>query len=211
MATALRRTVDVVCALSVFGLVAGILYSANDEVRERQSILAVATDVQRFRQALMTRAAYNGADLNTRGWPSTVDPTWFTNDPPRNMLVTPDRPWVEVATPDEAPLKDPQIRMTINGTLASFWYNPYQGVIRARVPVAINDRKALDLYNAVNGTNLDSIYAPAPPPRAPAAEDKALTASAEPKAEAPADPPPSREIAPDLDPTRPSPMPAPKP
>jgi hypothetical protein len=46
--------------------------------------------------------------------------------------------------------------MAIDNSVASFWYNPYQGVIRARVPIVISDRKAL--YNSVNRTRLDSIY-----------------------------------------------------
>ncbi len=209
MATTLRRVVDVVCALSVVGLVAAILYYANDEVQERQSILAVATDVQRFRQALMTRAAYNGASLNARGWPTTIDPAWFTSDPPRNMLVTPDRPWVEVATADEAMLKDPMVRMTISTTQASFWYNPYQGIIRARVPVAINDRKALELYNAINGTALDSIYAPAMPASTFPADAEKPEPATEPLSTPSASAEPIALTPQDLDPTKPHPKPHP--
>jgi hypothetical protein len=170
MSTLLRRTVDVACALCVTALVGGVIYFAKQEATERQAILAVASDLARFRQTLTTRAAYNGTDLNSRGWPNTIDPKWFQSDPPRNMLVTPDRPWVDVATSEEALLKDPPVRMTVSRLQASFWYNPFQGIIRARVPVVINDRKALEMYNTVNGTSLDSIYAPPPPVKVAVAE-----------------------------------------
>src|SRR5436189_110153 len=53
--------------------------------------------------------------------------------------------------------------------VAGVLYFANEGV-RARVPVEINDRKALYLYTSVNGTNLDSIYAPAMPPK-PIASD----------------------------------------
>lgn len=158
----LRRTVDVVSVLAAAGLIAFISYASSDHLRERQTIGAVAANVDRFRQVLAYRAAANEAEVNQRGWPVTVDPQWFNGDPPRNLLVSPERPWVEVATPNEAQLMDPPVRMTLDPKLASFWYNPYQGIIRARVPVSINDAKALSLYNAVNGTHLESIYAPAP-------------------------------------------------
>jgi hypothetical protein len=39
-----------------------------------------------------------------------------------------------------------------------FWYNPYQGVIRTRVPPAISDQRSLDLYNRLNRCNLSSIF-----------------------------------------------------
>jgi hypothetical protein len=41
---------------------------------------------------------------------------------------------------------------------AAFWYNPYKGILRARVPYDISDERALDLYNRVNGTSVSSIY-----------------------------------------------------
>ena len=163
MVGTLRRTVDVVSVLAAGGLIAFISIATSDRMREKREVESVASDVARFQQVLSYRAAANQAEVNQRGWPITVDPQWFSGDPPRNVLVSPERPWVEVATPAEATLADPPMRMTINPKLASFWYNPYQGIVRARVPVSISDAKALSLYNAVNGTRLSTIYAPAAP------------------------------------------------
>jgi hypothetical protein len=154
----LRTTVNVVSALGAIGLVVFISYYSSARVRERRAAQAVAAGVDKFRKVLAFRAAANETQTNGRGWPVTVDPEWFSGDPPRNVLVTPDRPWVEIATVAEAPLHDPPVRMTIDNRVASFWYNPYQGVVRARVPVSISDQKSLDLYNQINGTSLDSIY-----------------------------------------------------
>src|SRR5262245_28375102 len=118
-----RRAVDIVCALFAVGVVAGILYFNSEEMREGRVVTSMTSELRRFREAIDTRAAA-GTDTNARGWPNTIDPTWFGNDPPRNALVTPDRPWVEVATPEEATLTDPEVRMTLSPLLASFWYNP---------------------------------------------------------------------------------------
>jgi hypothetical protein len=162
MTATLRSTVNVVSVLAAGGLIGFLAHSSSEKAREQQTIDSLAADVDRFRQVLAYRAAANQTEVNPRGWPVTVDPEWFNGDPPRNTLVSPDRPWVEVAPPSQAALSDPPMRMTVDGRLAAFWYNPYQGVVRARVPVSINDAKAISLYNAINGTHLDSIYAPAP-------------------------------------------------
>jgi hypothetical protein len=154
----LRTTVNVVSALGAIGLVVFISYHSSARVREKRAAQSVAAGVDKFRKVLAFRAAANETQTNGRGWPVTVDPAWFGGEPPRNVLVTPDRPWVEIATVAEASLNDPPVRMTIDNKVASFWYNPYQGVIRARVPVSISDQKSLDLYNQINGTSLDSIY-----------------------------------------------------
>ena len=154
----MRRVVDVAAVLMAVGMISAISWAIDGRMKSYQAVQKVASETERFRQMIAMRAAGSNADLNPRGWPKTIDPSWFTEGPPRNTLVTPERPWVEIATEDEAQLSNPMIRMTVNPSLASFWYNPYQGIVRARVPVTISDREALDWYNTINGTNLDSIY-----------------------------------------------------
>lgn len=196
--TTLRRTVDVVTGLAAVGLVAFVTFASATQIRERKLVQEVAADLARFRQVLAYKAASKQVEINGRGWPTTVDPEWFGGEPPRNPLVTPERPWVEIAPPDEAELSDPPVRMAISPLHASFWYNPYQGIVRARVPVSISDEKALRLYNAVNGTALANIYAPIPDPAPPVEKpegEKTETAEAEepnldPTAQAPERPEP---------------------
>jgi hypothetical protein len=154
----LRRAVDAAGILAAIGLIAAVASFSSEQHKEKQALSRVSRDLDRFREALSLRAASDQGQVNARGWPITVDPTWFGSDPPRNAMVSPDRPWVEIATPEQASLKDPPVRLTLDGTVAGFWYNPYQGIVRARVPIQISDRKALELYNTVNGTRLDSIY-----------------------------------------------------
>jgi hypothetical protein len=42
--------------------------------------------------------------------------------------------------------------------MAAFWYNPYQGILRARVPVMISDEESLSVYNRINSSSLTSIF-----------------------------------------------------
>lgn len=167
--------------LAAIGFTAGLGSHLAAEYREHQKVKAVAADVARFKQTLSYQAALKQAELNSRGWPVTIDAEWFGSDPPRNRLVSPDRPWVEIATPGQAEMMDPPVRITIDNSVASFWYNPYQGVVRARVPLVLSDQRALELYNTINGTRLDTIYGKEMPvePAPATPEIKAAEAPAE--------------------------------
>lgn len=174
----MRRIVEVIVVLGVVGLFGWMLMFRSQHQKLDREASFVTEEVRRFELEIKLRAATadgTGTELTGRKWPSTIDPNWF-DEPPRNTLLSPDRPWVEVAPPAHSELTDPVMRIALDNELASFWYNPYQGVIRARVPVTINDRQALALYNQVNRTALTSLYAAPPtvekPADAPTNEDK---------------------------------------
>lgn len=214
--TTLRRTVDLVTVAAALGLVGGLGYYQFERSRVHTHEVQVADDLRRFEQMVQLRAATKDVELNGRGWPLTIDPEWFGDAPPRNLLLSPDRPWVEVAQPEEAELRDPVDRVALDDTLASFWYNPYQGVVRARVPLRINDEQTLALYNRVNATALDSIYSKVRPQSAtagaPAPESGAHSPAVPPTAtptttvDATPAPSPTDEMTSEaLDPTKPLP------
>lgn len=149
---------DVVAAVGLLGIVGGAVYLQRER-RESESLIQMAqTDLRRMELEIKYRAATKTAELNARGWPVTVDPAWFADKPPDNPLLENNRPWVEVAGTSQAELLHPPVRMAINSELASFWYNPYQGVVRARVPVMVSDEKATELYNKINGVVMPSIF-----------------------------------------------------
>jgi hypothetical protein len=172
---AMRWMRDVVAAIGLVGVVGGALYVQRAEREEEALFQSAQTDVRRMELEIKFRAATKTTDLNARGWPVTIDPTWFKDSAPVNALLDDDRPWVEVAGTQQAELLHPPIRMAVDKNLAAFWYNPYQGVIRARVPVMVSDDKATELYNRINGVGMPSIFVresvadrPKPAPVAPA-------------------------------------------
>ncbi len=221
----LRSTVNFVTVLAAVGLVGGLGAFQMREQRNGEMADELTRDVREFQQMVHVRAATKDVELNGRGWPVTINPEWFSGDPPRNPLLSAERPWVEIAPPEDAHLSDPRVRIALDSRYASFWYNPYQGIVRARVPMKINDQLTLDLYNMVNGTTLPSIFRAigesASPARgalaAPATGASAATPSTPtptPTIETPAPepevppppvmPPPVDELSPDaLDPTKP--------
>jgi hypothetical protein len=173
---------DVVAAIGLLGLVGGTLYLQRERREEDALFQHVQTDVRRMELEIKYRAATKTTELNARGWPVTIDPSWFKDKPPVNTLLNDDRPWVEVAGTAQAELMHPPVRMAVDKSLAAFWYNPYQGVVRARVPVMVSDDKATELYNRINGVGMPSIFvresvADRPKSAEPAATDPAAPAA----------------------------------
>lgn len=94
---------------------------------------------------------------------TTIDPGWFRRlqlgeAPPRNALLDSRRPWIEIAAETNRALDHPPRPFATNESDAAFWYNPYRGIVRARVPAALSESEALDAYNTINGTTLHSLF-----------------------------------------------------
>lgn len=156
--TRMRWVRDLALLIVIAGFIGGGVIMLRQQRDQEALVQQVAAELVRMETEVKFRSATRGAELNARGWPVTVDPKWFQPRPPMNTLVSPDRPWVEVANMSEAGLTHPPVRVTIDTTLAAFWYNPYQGIVRARVPAMVNDERTLQVYNRINGSGLSSLF-----------------------------------------------------
>lgn len=154
----MRWVLDIIAVLTAAGLVTAVIMFNRAKTRDETQIQQTSTDLRRIELELKYRSVTKNAELNEFGWPSTVSPEWFDKDLPRNTLVSPKRPWLEVAGESEAKLMHPPVRLAVDDSIASYWYNPFQGVVRARVPVMLSDQEAVNLYNRVNGTSLGTIF-----------------------------------------------------
>ena len=155
----MRWVRDLALLLVIAALVGGVLVHLRRSRDQEQMVQQAAAEVMRMETELRYRSATQSADLNARGWPVTIDPKWFTESrPPMNLLVSQNRPWVEVAGPDQAGLLHPRARVAVEESLAAFWYNPYQGIVRARVPVMMSDEHTVEVYNRVNSCSISSIF-----------------------------------------------------
>jgi hypothetical protein len=148
---------DIMLLALLSAIAAGVLWYQSQKADEQAILDRTTANTQRLEREVRFRAATKAGELNARGWPMTVDPTWFDSDPPQNFLVTDDRPWIEVAGPEDAGLQHPPIRLTLDDKTAAFWYNPYEGIVRARVPIQMTDDAATAMYNAVNQVSISSI------------------------------------------------------
>lgn len=154
----MRWVLDILAVLTAAGLIAAVVMFQRVQGQSEAQVERAATDLRRLELEIKYRSVTKNAELNEFGWPVTVDPKWFGEDLPRNMLVSTRGAWIEIAGPGEAKLLNPRVRLAVDDSIAGFWYNPAQGVIRARVPVMVSDQEAVDLYNRINGTALASAF-----------------------------------------------------
>lgn len=158
--SSMRRIVDVIA----LGLCLVVVTLVVIQQTRNESVESVVTQTElslaQFHEVLKVQATTNGVAVNGRGWPNTIEGHWFEDDPPRNHLLTGDRPWVELAPAEDADRDHPAdpVAFDLEGhNAASFWYNPYRGVVRARVAPQINEDETLALYNRVNGVFLATL------------------------------------------------------
>lgn len=167
----MRRLTDILLGATIVGLGAGAMLHGKQEATEEARITAVRARVQQIEAQIRLRAAAGEVEVNARGWPVTVDPAWFDERAPRNLLLSGARPWLEIAPPEHADLEHPPVRVAIDRTTAGFWYNPGNGVVRARVPATVSDARATALYNRINDVALSSIFEGMAAPDSAVADD----------------------------------------
>ena len=152
----MRLLIDTLIAVMLVALLGGLLWSRQQERRER-------ADVEAVRGALATladQAAYHGAlghiSNSPAGYPVHMMPDWFGEALPVNALLSAEHPWIDLAPPGDTAAHPPDPIAT-SESQAGFWYNPNLGVFRARVPESESDRHALEAYNEVNRSALSEL------------------------------------------------------
>lgn len=155
----MRLILDSLMAVALAALLWGILHTQQVEKQHERDVETVRANVRLIQQQIMLQAALERVARNEYGFPITIDPEWFGDMVPLNPLVGAGHDWMEIATADEARLAHPDVRTADDPSLSCFWYNPVNGIVRARVPHGVSDEKALALYNFVNGCNLPSLFA----------------------------------------------------
>jgi len=155
----MRLVFDTLVALMLAGLLAGLLIHQRHQEEHQQVVNHVRNQVRVIEQQIMLQAALEKVPRNEYGYPITIDPVWFENELPRNRLVTGPNPWIEVAKDSKPSVEHPHYRVVMHESMAGFWYNPTNGIVRARIPQQVSDQDTLELYNYVNGSHLGSLFA----------------------------------------------------
>jgi len=156
----MRTLVNMVAALTALVGLAAVLWFGWAQASREIQIGAARRAVERIGQEVARRASMDETMRTATGWPVTIDPKWFEDGVPRNALLAGStRAWIEIASEEEKSLSDPRERSArgADARLAEFWYNPANGVVRARVATELSDAEAIDAYNRINGTHLDAI------------------------------------------------------
>lgn len=154
----MRLLIDTLVAVMLAGVLAGVVYLQNLDTAHEEQVAETVESIRQIQQQIILQAALEQVALNSAGYPETVDVEWFELAVPQNTLLSGDRPWLEVAGVEQRDALNPNKLTATDSTVASFWYNPYQGIVRARVPAEVTDQTALAMYNRVNGTALTSLF-----------------------------------------------------
>ncbi|MEO1717240.1 MAG: hypothetical protein AAFR76_09025 [Planctomycetota bacterium] len=153
----MRRIVDLMALLTIVAIAAA-WYVTRDTGELQNTAEQARQEVDRLRAAVLLRSQSDRHLLNKHGWPLAIDPAWFgTDDLPMNPLVDADRPWLEVAAPEQTGWQHPRPIFVVDRSTAMFWYNPALGIVRARVELQGTDGQTISLYNATNNAKLTSI------------------------------------------------------
>jgi hypothetical protein len=154
----MRLLLHLLVTLTAAAVLGGLaLFYAKSQQTEAEFELA-RQEVSRFQQQIHLQTALASSEDQSAQPPASVDPTWFEGDVPRNPLLGPEHPWVEIAGPEMHDRLHPFDLAAADESVATFWYNPYLGVVRARVPVGISDLRTLERYNNINDSALPSLF-----------------------------------------------------
>jgi hypothetical protein len=154
----MRMVLNILIVLTAALLLAGVMWQHRVHSEERQRIEQARDDVKHFHRVIALQAALNNIERSSRGYPMVIEPSWFDGELPTNPLLSPTHPWLEIAHPHHAELRHPLTRAANSSTYARFWYNPANGIVRARVPRGASDAATLRLYNKVNDSNLTRLF-----------------------------------------------------
>ena len=154
----LKRVLDITLLVLVLSIVIGGVIWSRAGHEETSAIDGTRSAISRLEREIRLRSGTASAELNPRGWPVRIESGWFAGSAPRNLLLSDDHPWMEIAPPSDAGLEHPRVRIAIDRSTASFWYNPANGIIRARTPGGVSDKRTTEVYNLVNSSSLSSIF-----------------------------------------------------
>jgi len=134
------------------------MWSHRDTRTLRAATVDTEQSVATLQRQVHLQSALHARSSTDRSYPESIDPGWFEKAVPRNALLTDARPWLEIASDSERARTHPQSLIAACEADACFWYNPWNGIVRARVPADLADALALDIYNQVNGAHLTDLF-----------------------------------------------------
>lgn len=156
--TDMRLVLDILVAVMLIAMLAGAVYFGHFNDPSGSAQETCRSELRRFQRQVTLQAALQRGDGGDLAHPGTIDPDWFSGGLPTNPLLGPAHPWVEVIDEGQRNLEHPVDPAITDPAVARFWYNPYRGIVRARVPASMSDTAAVDLYNFVNDAELVSLF-----------------------------------------------------
>lgn len=135
------------------------LHERQSQAMREEAVAATERSLATIRSEVKRRVGLGDGPFSPTGWPSKVNESWFKDRTLENALLPEIQGLrVEVAGADEAMLTHPVKTFVGDHEESAYWYNPYLGIVRARVPYQRTDGETLALYNDVNDCELSSLF-----------------------------------------------------
>lgn len=142
--------IEILIVVIILGILASAVMPKFSDAREDATASTLQTTIASVKSRIDYEKVVNGA------YPSALQASWFVG---RQLPTHPDNTFgvssVQVET--TAGRQHPTSKVLKAGVLGAFWYNPTEGVFRARVADQGNSTSTLDFYNRVNGSSETSL------------------------------------------------------
>ncbi len=150
----MRTVIDTLIAVVLLGMLAGVGWYKLRGAEEDKRVTVTQAALQLIHGQVLYHAGLGDVPLNKSGHPVSIDAGWFETEP-TNACVEGEAPWMQVAQEAAYRQRHPK-KIVADIDHAMFWYNPYLGVVRARVSAQISEQETVTLYNQVNGATLEA-------------------------------------------------------
>lgn len=154
----MRTLLNILVVVMLAGILVGVVMIRSNKGIKQDQIRTARDEVRRFQRQITFQATIAEVELTAEVYPVTADPNSFHGNLPQNLLIEAGHPWVEIAGRNERSFLHPLDIVVRDAVAAQFWYNPYKGIVRARVPADISDAIALEVYNQVNDSSLGGVF-----------------------------------------------------
>jgi len=148
-----RLLIDAAIILAIAAVIVGYYLYSQHQIGLEHRIVAVQRAIGDIQAEAIYRGATGRVDHLPNGYPVRIETAWF-DQLPVNSLVGSDVPWLQIVGREQRNLVNPP-DIVATKHAAAFWYNPYRGLIRARVPAQYNAEATVKLYNRINNTRVD--------------------------------------------------------
>ncbi len=165
----MRLLINSMILVMALAIIATAILHHRADKDEQANLVTVQAGLLAFDETVTYQSVLWQAQHEQAGdYPPQIMPDWFADGAPANPLLEGRHPWIDIAPPGDYSDHPPDPLADTSGQ-AGFWYNPNNGVVRARVPRQVTDEQTLAMYNLVNHAGLAALPHDTDPDRIPLA------------------------------------------
>ena len=162
-----RLLVDGLISLLLVGVLVCVMLFHREQDKMSRHYQTVRDALAVLHEQAFYHSVLDKDEGDVKGFPETISPLWFRAEGvPLNATVPGRQPWLDIA-PDGDDGYHPPDPVITRIDQAGFWYNPNRGIFRARVMPQWSSTATLQLYNQLNGVELEDLPSSDNPDRAP--------------------------------------------